>query len=81
MLKYPFLNQIDQESIARTISIALRFTLSVPGVHTAIVGTGKPERWSENARLLQGGPLPENDFHAIRDRWEEVAPRTWIGQT
>ena len=81
MLKYPFLNQLDSESIARSISIALRFTLSVPGVHTAIVGTGKPERWSENARLLQDGPLPENDFQAIRHRWEEVAPRTWIGQT
>ncbi len=81
VLKYPFLNQIDQESIGRTISTALRFTLSVPGVHTAIVGTSKPERWSENASLLRDGPLPANDFQAIRHRWEEVAPRTWIGQT
>jgi aryl-alcohol dehydrogenase-like predicted oxidoreductase len=64
----------------RSISIALRFTLSVPGVHTAIVGTKKPERWRENARLLEAGPLSENEFHAIRERWEECAPRTWIGQ-
>jgi aryl-alcohol dehydrogenase-like predicted oxidoreductase len=81
MLKYPFLNQVDHESLGRSISTALRFTLSVPGVHTAIVGTTKPERWSENARLIGDGPLPENDFHAIRQRWEEVAPKTWIGQT
>jgi hypothetical protein len=81
MLKYPFLNHIDHESLGRSVSIALRFTLSVPGVHTAIVGTTKPERWSENARLLQDGPLLEAEFQAIRHRWEEVAPKIWIGQT
>jgi aryl-alcohol dehydrogenase-like predicted oxidoreductase len=64
----------------KSISIALRFTLSVPGVHTAIVGTKNPERWSENARLLEAGPLSERQFHAIRDRWDECAPRIWIGQ-
>jgi len=64
----------------RSVSIALRFTLSVPGVHTAIVGTKKPERWSQNAQVLEAGPLSEKEFQAIRDRWEECAPRTWIGQ-
>jgi aryl-alcohol dehydrogenase-like predicted oxidoreductase len=64
----------------RSVSIALRFTLSVPGVHTAIVGTKKPERWSQNAQVLEAGPLGEKEFQAIRDRWEECAPRTWIGQ-
>ena len=81
MLKLPFLDQIDHENLSRSISIALRFTLSVPGVHTAIVGTTKPKRWTENAQLLQDGPLSKDDFEAIRSRWEEVAPRTWIGQT
>ena len=77
-LNYDFLQNSD---LAKTIAIALRFTLSVPGTHTAIVGTAKPERWQENARMLKAGPLPPETFQAIRDRWEEIAPRTWIGQT
>ncbi len=79
-LQFPFLDHIDHDNLAHTISTALRFTLSVPGVHTAIVGTTKPERWTENAALLQEGPLADLDFQAIRHRWEDVAPRTWIGQ-
>ena len=65
----------------KTIATALRFTLSVPGVHTAIVGTKKPERWEQNARLLETGALSEADYKAIRERWDDVAPKTWIGQT
>jgi aryl-alcohol dehydrogenase-like predicted oxidoreductase len=77
-LNYDFLRNYDD--LETTISIALRFTLSVPGVHTAIVGTTKPERWQENARLVEAGPLGKEEFQAIRERWEEYAPRTWIGQ-
>jgi len=76
-LNYEFLRNADLE---KAIGIALRFTLSVPGVHTAIVGTKKPERWQENSKLLEAGPLSEPEFHAIRHRWEEYAPRIWIGQ-
>src|SRR5689334_13699608 len=57
----------------RAVSTALRFTLSVPGVHTAIVGTTRPERWSANATLVEAGPLPERDIARIRARWAEVA--------
>jgi aryl-alcohol dehydrogenase-like predicted oxidoreductase len=64
----------------RGISMALRFTLGAPGVHTAIVGTKKPARWRDNARLLEAGPLSDSEFQPIRERWEECAPRTWIGQ-
>ena len=76
-LNYEFLRHSD---LPETIGIALRFTLSVPGVHIAIIGTTKPERWQENAKLLEAGPLSGTAFHAIRDRWEEYAPHTWIGQ-
>src|SRR5437870_1000808 len=77
-LNYEFLRHGDLEN---QISIALRFTLGLPGVHTAIVGTTKPERWQQNAKLLEAGPLSEAQFQTIRHRWEEFAPRTWVGQT
>ena len=60
---------------------ALRFTLSVPGVHTAIVGTARPGRFEENARYLEAGKLSAAELRAIRARWAEVADATWVGQT
>jgi aryl-alcohol dehydrogenase-like predicted oxidoreductase len=76
-LNYDFL-KLDVKQAA---SVALRFTLSVPGIHTAIVGTKNPTRWRENAELLKAGPLPAEQFQAIRARWREVADESWIGQT
>ncbi|MFN3653026.1 MAG: aldo/keto reductase [Armatimonadota bacterium] len=75
-LQYPFLRGDMREAAGR----ALRFTLSTPGVHTAIVGTGKPGRWKENAELLAAGPLPPAEYEAIRSRWREVAGEDWVGQ-
>jgi hypothetical protein len=49
-------------------------------VATAIVGTTKPERWHENAALLEAGPLPQQEFAAMRARWKAVAGSDWIGQ-
>lgn len=76
-LNYEFLQQC---SIEESIAMALRFTLSVPGVHTAIVGTTKPERWAQNAEMIKKGPLNNEEFQTIRERWDDVAPRSWIGQ-
>ncbi len=50
-------------------------------VCTAIVGTKNAERWAANARLLESGSLGESEYEEIRERWDDVAPRTWIGQT
>ncbi|MGH8165283.1 MAG: aldo/keto reductase, partial [Rhodanobacteraceae bacterium] len=77
-LHYSFLAGAELKDAVAT---ALRFTLTTPGVATAIVGTKKPERWEENARLLEAGPLNADDYEKIREQWEEVAPKTWIGQT
>lgn len=77
-LDYEF---IRGRSLDYSIAQALRFTLSVPGVHTAIVGTTKPERWQANARLIEAGVLPAAEFQEIRERWDDIAPRTWVGQT
>jgi aryl-alcohol dehydrogenase-like predicted oxidoreductase len=62
------------------VATALRFTLSIPGVHTAIVGTTKPDRWQTNAALLAAGGLPAADVERIRSRWRQVADASWEGQ-
>jgi aryl-alcohol dehydrogenase-like predicted oxidoreductase len=76
-LDYPFLHTTNLD---KAVSIALRYTLSVPEVHLAIIGTTKPERLRQNAGLLDAGPLSKGEFDQIRERWCEVAPKTWIGQ-
>jgi aryl-alcohol dehydrogenase-like predicted oxidoreductase len=76
-LDYDFLRGDPREAVAT----ALRFTLSFPGVATAIVGTTKPGRWRENAALLGAGPLPPEQMDRIRARWRQVADAGWVGQT
>ena len=75
-LNYDFLKLPLREAVAT----ALRFTLSQPSVHTAIVGTTQPERWQENAASLEAGALPEAEVQQIRRRWQEVADESWVGQ-
>jgi len=76
-LKYEFLRGDPNQAI----STALRFTLSVPGIHTAVVGTTKPERFAENAAAVQAGRLSEQAYENIRARWRQVARTSWVGQT
>ena len=77
-LSSPFLRGAEIEN---SVATALLFTLQIPGVCRAIIGTKNLARWAENAQLLATASLGEADFEAIRERWEEVAPKTWIGQT
>jgi aryl-alcohol dehydrogenase-like predicted oxidoreductase len=74
-LKYGFLSRDPQEAVAT----ALLFTLSVPGVHSAIVGTTKPSRWRQNAAAVAQGPLPPAEYDSIRARWRAVATSAWVG--
>ena len=76
-LQYEFL----KGELEETVGIALRFTLSVPGVHTAITGTTKPERMPQNALSLEAGPLPQELIDEVRTRWRAVAGPVWVGQT
>lgn len=76
-LRYDFLH----DNLETSVGMALRFTLSIPGVCTAIVGTSKPDRWAQNARQLEAGILPADRYEAIRARWKEVAKPDWIGLT
>jgi hypothetical protein len=75
-LQYDFLKEDLQTSVAT----ALRFTVAVPGVHTAIVGTAKVGRLKENAAILEAERLPDTLYRGIRDRWREVAKANWAGQ-
>ena len=75
-LDYEFLRR----PLAQSIATALRFTASLPGVTTLIVGTTQPGRWRENAGLLAPGALPAAEMDAIRGRWQEIADETWVGQ-
>jgi aryl-alcohol dehydrogenase-like predicted oxidoreductase len=76
ILDYPFL----KGELNSAVATALRFTLSIPGIHTAIVGTTNPSRWKQNAALVARGPLSEADIRGIRNRWKAVAKPDWIGQ-
>ena len=60
------------------VSIALRWTLAQP-VHVAIVGTKNPDRWGQNAALLEAGPLPLEAVEAIGARWRAASGEDWIG--
>lgn len=76
-LKYDFLSKSLEEATAT----ALRFTLSIDGIDTMIVGTTKPNRWQENARFVSEGNLSNEEFEAIRNRWRETANEKWVGMT
>jgi aryl-alcohol dehydrogenase-like predicted oxidoreductase len=73
-LGYDFLHGPD------AASVALRFTLAQPAVATAIVGTQNPDRWLQNARMLDAGPLSSPQIEAIRHRWQAAAQADWVGQ-
>ncbi len=76
-LQYDFLNEEMSESVAK----ALNFTLAVEGVDTAIVGTTKPNRWQENAEMLEQTDFSAKDFQRIRERWQEISEgKDWKGQ-
>lgn len=75
-LEYSFL----EGNLTEAVEKALRFTLTVPGVHTAIVGTAKPDRWTQNAKLASKGNLTEKEYKEIRSLFQKAAQSDWVGQ-
>jgi aryl-alcohol dehydrogenase-like predicted oxidoreductase len=62
-LKYDFLQ--DEHGF----ETALRFTIAIPGVHTAIVGTTNPQHMRRNIEAIKIGAMPLESFKAVRSRW------------
>jgi aryl-alcohol dehydrogenase-like predicted oxidoreductase len=75
-LKYDFL----ESGSATSIATALRFTLSVPCVDVAILGTRSAEHMRQNIAMLSVGNLSADEFNAIRALWEQRADQHWLGQ-
>lgn len=72
--------EILKAPLRTAVSSALRWTLAVPGVNVAIVGTKSSGRFMENAELLHDGPLAKGVWDAVRFRWLEAAKPDWVGQ-
>jgi aryl-alcohol dehydrogenase-like predicted oxidoreductase len=70
VLEYAFL----QTENADVTDVALRFTLSIPGIHVAVVGTTNPNHLDQNVSALATGLLSQPMLDTIRDRWKAV---TW----
>ena len=64
--------------------IALRFTLSQPGVTVAIIGTTNPDNALRNVGAAEKGPLPVEIVQRIRaafDRAQKQRGQSWPAQT
>lgn len=59
---------------------ALRFTISVPGVSTAIVGTTDIAHFGENIEFARAGSLDQCQFDSIHNRWKQIAQPECVGQ-
>jgi aryl-alcohol dehydrogenase-like predicted oxidoreductase len=62
--------------------LALRFTSSQSGVHTAIIGTTNPDSARTNIANAQKGPLPSDVVERIRQAFRQNDPQgRWKGET
>ena len=69
-LRYPWLELAPEKAT----ELALRFTLSVPYISTASVGMTNVQRIQQNKAALLTGPLSQEEYLAIRKRWQT---KTW----
>jgi aryl-alcohol dehydrogenase-like predicted oxidoreductase len=68
-------------SRAEWAELAIRFTISHPDVHTSIVGSADPEHVLFNLNSVSKGPLPPEEFEALRKLYSEAdEDGLWVGQ-
>lgn len=75
-LDYGFL----KGQLSDAVNIALRFTISVPGVSTAIVGTSSCQNWHQNKEFVEAGNLSGEQFDGIRNIWKSISKQSWPGR-
>lgn len=71
---YPYWDRLralgyDFLSDEHDIETALRFTIAIPGVHTAIVGTTNPQHMRRNIEAIGVGGMRIESFEAIHNQW------------
>jgi aryl-alcohol dehydrogenase-like predicted oxidoreductase len=73
-LDYPFFkgDALINPGPEGAAGMALRFLTSTPGVHTAIVGTTSPGRWTQNNGNVTAGLLSAEQYGAIRNKWRAL---------
>ncbi len=73
-LDYPFFkgDALINPGPEGAAGMALRFSISIPGVHTAIVGTTSPGRWTQNNGNVTAGLLSAEQYRAIRSNWRAL---------
>ncbi len=72
---------LEEFDVADWSELALRFTLSIPGVHTAIIGTTKLANAEKNIAIAEKGPLPEPAVNKIRAAFAKAGGDSWPGLT
>ncbi|HUC90802.1 MAG TPA: aldo/keto reductase [Paenibacillus sp.] len=74
-LDYPFMSRKP----GTMLECAIRFTISVPQVSTAIIGTTDPKHLKDNVSCAAKGKLTATEMNEIRTRWQEVCEPAWAG--
>ena len=74
-LDYPFFkgDALTDPGPEGAAGMALRFLISTPGVHTAIVGTTSVGRWTQNNGNVTAGLLSAEQYGAIRTNWRALS--------
>lgn len=76
-LAYPFLALELPDAVAT----ALRFTLGLPGIATAVVGTTSLAHLRRNVAIASNPVETQGLLQDVQQRWASVADKNWTGRT